>query len=55
VEVIEEIWELIMEVTRWSCYEMKRAVNHKIRWAEINFINKIIDRKKINIRDPGKL
>jgi len=55
MEVIEEIWELMMEVTRWSCYELRRAVSHKLLWDKINCIKKVIDRNKRNIWDPGKL
>jgi hypothetical protein len=55
MEVIEEIWELMMEVTRWSFYELRKTVNHKLLWAERNCINKVIGRQQNKIWDLGEL
>jgi hypothetical protein len=55
LEIIEEVLKLMMEVTGWSCYELRKTVNHKLLWARRNCINKVIGKQQNKIWDPGEL
>ena len=51
---IDGLWKLVMKKSRWGYHEMRSVVNHKLQWAERDYIKKVTGKKQIQIWDPRK-